>query len=104
MSHPSYRAPAASSGIGLVMAQVWRMAAITPDFLVRETGTDLEHITEILSGRHFPSRRFTASYARACGADPLVLLKVWDDENDRRRRPHRFNGSNGPHGFNGPGE
>ncbi|MFD8912403.1 helix-turn-helix domain-containing protein [Streptomyces sp. NPDC059575] len=71
------------------MERVRRQADLSPETLARKTGTGLDHITGVLSGHHFPSRRFTVTYARACGADPQVLLMVWENEHDRRTTPSR---------------
>ncbi|WP_018546121.1 helix-turn-helix domain-containing protein [Streptomyces sp. LaPpAH-108] len=69
------------------MDRVRRQAALTPEVLARKTGTALDHLAGILSGHHFPTRRFTLTYAKACGADPQVLLLVWENEHDRRSTP-----------------
>lgn len=70
--------------IGLVLEQIRLHARLTPEKLARETGVDLAYVTDILSGNTFPSRVFTLRYALVSGADPQLLLKVWDDEEARR--------------------
>lgn len=67
------------------MTSVWRQTHIPLSALARKTGSDVHHIAEVLAGNRFPSRRFTDRYARACGADPCMLLRIWEDENERRR-------------------
>ncbi|MFE9401531.1 helix-turn-helix domain-containing protein [Streptomyces sp. NPDC006530] len=63
-------------------------AGVLESSLAHTTGTDISYVRDILAGRRFPSRTFTTRYARVCGADPLVLLMVWQDEHDRRQRHH----------------
>ncbi|MFE7707275.1 hypothetical protein ACFU6I_16030 [Streptomyces sp. NPDC057486] len=42
-----------------------------------------------MNRERFPSWEATASIARACGADPEVLRKVWEDADARRSRTSR---------------
>ncbi|MGW8066396.1 helix-turn-helix domain-containing protein [Streptomyces ziwulingensis] len=70
--------------IGLVLEQVRRHADIEPAALAYRTGVDIEYVTGVLLGTRFPSRRFILRYARACCADTQVLLRVWEDEHERR--------------------
>ncbi|MEV6726411.1 helix-turn-helix domain-containing protein [Streptomyces xanthochromogenes] len=62
-------------------------ASATEMSLAHTTGVELGYIHDVLAGRRFPTRSFTHRYARACGADPQVLLMVWQDERARRQRP-----------------
>ncbi|MGW1988032.1 helix-turn-helix domain-containing protein [Streptomyces collinus] len=71
--------------IGHILEQIRRHAHVSLETLACKTGTDLHHLTDFLSGRCFPSRRFTLRYARACGADRRVLLMIWEQENARRQ-------------------
>lgn len=89
MSPESSHAGSSPAHIGHVMERVRRQADLSPEALARKTGTGLDDITGVLTGRRFPTRRFTIVYARACGADPQVLLMVWEDEHDRRSAPSR---------------
>ncbi|WP_405591545.1 hypothetical protein [Streptomyces sp. NBC_01092] len=70
--------------IGLVMEQIQRQSRLTTEDIVRLIGADPEHVAAVLSGHRFPSRHLTIHFARACGADHHILLKVWDDEHERR--------------------
>ncbi|MFJ9029990.1 helix-turn-helix domain-containing protein [Streptomyces sp. NPDC102274] len=84
--HQSQRpAGSLSVHIGLVLDQIRLQARLTPEALARKTDFDLTYVTDILSGNAFPSRLFTLRYARASGVDPQLLLKVWEDEQARRR-------------------
>jgi transcriptional regulator with XRE-family HTH domain len=71
--------------IGHIMEQIRRQADVSLESLACKTGTDVHHLTDFLSGRCFPSRRFTLHYARACGADRSILLMIWEHENARRQ-------------------
>ncbi|WP_425541303.1 helix-turn-helix domain-containing protein [Streptomyces rimosus] len=42
------------------------------------------YLSRIMSGERFPSWDATARLARACGADPAVLCKIWEDAQARR--------------------
>lgn len=75
--------------IGHVIERVRRQARVSPEALARRTGAALDHVADVLAGQRFPSRRFIITCARACGADPQVLLMVWEDEHDRRHTPPR---------------
>lgn len=71
--------------IGLVLDQIRLQARLTPEVLARQTDSDLTYVTDVLSGNAFPSRLFTLRYALVSGADPQLLLRVWEDEQARRR-------------------
>ncbi|MFF3645318.1 helix-turn-helix domain-containing protein [Streptomyces sp. NPDC002564] len=64
-------------------------AATTVNDLVHATGTDPDHLHQVLAGHRFPTQAFTRRYARACGADPHILLMAWQHEHDRRTRAGR---------------
>ncbi|MFF4508980.1 helix-turn-helix domain-containing protein [Streptomyces sp. NPDC001401] len=70
--------------IGLVMEQIQRHSGLTADDIVRLLGADPAHVAAVLSGSLFPSRHLAMRFARACGADHHILLKVWEDEHQRR--------------------
>ncbi|RZU36449.1 helix-turn-helix protein [Streptomyces sp. BK022] len=85
MPTESSHAANSAAHIGHVIERVRRQARVSPEALARKTGAALDHLTDVLAGQRFPSRRFIVTCARACGADPQVLLMVWEDEHDRRR-------------------
>lgn len=89
MPAESSHAANSAAHIGHVIERVRRQAGVSPEALAHKTGAGLGHIADVLAGRRFPSRRFIISCARACGADPQVLLMVWEDEHDRPRTPPR---------------
>ncbi|WP_331724850.1 helix-turn-helix domain-containing protein (plasmid) [Streptomyces sp. NBC_00111] len=63
---------------GHSLRELSKMTQLSPSFLCR-----------ITSGERFPTWDATASIARACGADPEVLRKVWEDAEIRRSRKSR---------------
>ncbi|MGA5323295.1 helix-turn-helix domain-containing protein [Streptomyces seoulensis] len=89
MPAESSHAANSAAHIGHVIERVRRQARVSPEALAHKTGAGLGDIADVLAGRRFPSRRFIISCARACGADPQVLLMVWEDEQDRPRTPPR---------------
>ncbi|WP_051720559.1 helix-turn-helix domain-containing protein [Streptomyces sp. NRRL F-2799] len=89
MPSESSHAATSAAHIGHVIERVRRRARVSPEALARKTGAGLDHVADVLAGQRFPSRRFIVTCARACGADPQVLLMVWEDEHDRRSTPPR---------------
>ncbi|MBT2421881.1 helix-turn-helix transcriptional regulator [Streptomyces sp. ISL-22] len=77
------------------MEQIQCQSGLTTEELVRRIGVDPTRAAAVLSGSRFPSRRLTIRFARACGADHHILLKVWDDEHERRCQSitHRADGT-----------
>ncbi|MFE4667496.1 helix-turn-helix domain-containing protein [Streptomyces sp. NPDC056716] len=71
------------------MQQIWHHSRLTAEALIHQTGADPAYLTAVLNGTHFPGRRFTVRYARACGADQHILLKVWEDERQRHSHPQQ---------------
>ncbi|WP_217211794.1 helix-turn-helix transcriptional regulator [Streptomyces sp. AC550_RSS872] len=84
--------------IGLVMVQIQRQSGLTTEELVRRIGADPARVAAVLSGSRFPSRCLTIRFARACGADHHILLKVWDDEHERRCQSITHSADEATHG------
>ncbi|WP_331749864.1 MULTISPECIES: helix-turn-helix transcriptional regulator [unclassified Streptomyces] len=57
--------------------------------LSKKSGLSPSFLSRAMNGERFPSWEATAEIARACGADPEVLKKVWDDADARRVRKPR---------------
>ncbi|MCX4400143.1 helix-turn-helix transcriptional regulator (plasmid) [Streptomyces sp. NBC_00053] len=57
--------------------------------LSKKSGLSPSFLSRAMNGERFPSWEATAEIARACGADPEVLKKVWDDADARRLRKPR---------------
>ncbi|WKE73010.1 helix-turn-helix transcriptional regulator [Streptomyces sp. WP-1] len=69
--------------IGVVLERVRRQAGVQHEILAHRTGVGADYLARVLGGACFPPRRFILLYARTCGADPQVLLRVWEDEHER---------------------
>ncbi|MFH8558951.1 helix-turn-helix domain-containing protein [Streptomyces celluloflavus] len=84
------RAPVADH-LAPVLSQLQRASGLSLRRLAERTDVSPGHLSRIMSGERFPSWPTTARLARACGADPAVLHRVWDDAEARRREkdvPH----------------
>ncbi|MEU1854178.1 helix-turn-helix transcriptional regulator [Streptomyces sp. NPDC019990] len=57
--------------------------------LARHARCSASCLSRMLSGHRVPSWKITERFARACGADPAVLRKVWETEQLRRRQPRQ---------------
>ncbi|MEV6011296.1 helix-turn-helix transcriptional regulator [Streptomyces sp. NPDC051976] len=79
-SHPrSHLAP--------VLARLHRASDMSLRQLADRLNISTSQASRILSGERFPSWHLTERLAHACGADPLVLRKVWEDEKLREEQP-----------------
>jgi hypothetical protein len=72
-----------------VLAQLQHASQLSLTALADRTGAPSCHISHVLSGERFPSWQLTERFARACGADPQVLRKVWEDEKLREDHPRK---------------
>ncbi|MFD3522209.1 helix-turn-helix domain-containing protein [Streptomyces sp. NPDC058653] len=81
------RSPTARSHLGQVLDQLIRLASLAGTDTASALGLSAQHLSSLVTGEEFPSRLLTERLARVCGADPLILLKVWEDERSRRDRP-----------------
>ncbi|MER7932983.1 MULTISPECIES: helix-turn-helix transcriptional regulator [unclassified Streptomyces] len=70
--------------IGLILERVRQQAGIEPAALAVGMGVDDAYMASVLKGISFPPRRFILRYARSCGADARILVKIWEDERERR--------------------
>ncbi|MFI2415064.1 helix-turn-helix domain-containing protein [Streptomyces sp. NPDC018947] len=64
---------------GLSLRALAGRASLSPGFLSR-----------VMSGERFPSWKHACSIARACGADPEVLRRIWESSNARRDNQPRL--------------
>ncbi|TXJ76429.1 XRE family transcriptional regulator [Streptomyces lavendulae] len=83
MSETRNRPLTGPTHIGVVLERVRQQAGLQHEILAHRTGVGAEYLAGVLSGAAFPPRRFILRYARTCGADPQVLLRVWEDEHER---------------------
>ncbi|MFD8025740.1 helix-turn-helix domain-containing protein [Streptomyces lavendulae] len=80
---------AAYNRLAPVLSMLVRSARLTNKDVSAKIGCSPSYLSRILSGERVPTWRLTQKFARACGADPDVLRKVWETErlSDRMRDP-----------------
>ncbi|WP_430478119.1 helix-turn-helix domain-containing protein [Streptomyces sp. P11-1] len=71
--------------IGQIMERVLQLAQVSPDEVAASVGVLPHDLDRFLAGAELPSRLMLERFARACGADPIVLLMVRDDQQRRTR-------------------
>ncbi|WP_329585292.1 helix-turn-helix domain-containing protein [Streptomyces sp. NBC_01362] len=72
-----------------VLSNLQRASRHSLRALSKKSGLSPSFLSRGMNGEGFPSWEATADIARACGADPEVLKKVWDDADARRLRKPR---------------
>ncbi|MFF8431723.1 helix-turn-helix domain-containing protein [Streptomyces sp. NPDC016566] len=81
-------AGAAYNRLAPVLSMLARASELPLNELARQARCSASYLSRMLSGHRVPSWQITERFARACGADPVVLRKVWETE-QLRRRPSR---------------
>ncbi|TFE54682.1 hypothetical protein E3E14_07045 [Streptomyces sp. ICN441] len=74
-----------------VLSSLQRASGQSLRALGARTGLSPSFLSRLMNGERFPTWRDAAAIARACGADPVILRKVWEDAEARRgreKRPH----------------
>ncbi|MEW2297077.1 helix-turn-helix transcriptional regulator [Streptomyces sp. NPDC006743] len=82
-------AGAAYNRLAPVLSMLARASELPLHELARQSRCSASYLSRMLSGHRVPSWKITERFARACGADPVVLRKVWETEQLRRREPRR---------------
>ncbi|WP_158717548.1 helix-turn-helix domain-containing protein [Streptomyces sp. NRRL WC-3744] len=82
-------AGAAYNRLAPVLSMLARASELPLHELARQSRCSASYLSRMLSGHRVPSWKITERFARACGADPVVLRKVWETEQLRRRQPRR---------------
>ncbi|MFJ7201055.1 MULTISPECIES: helix-turn-helix domain-containing protein [unclassified Streptomyces] len=72
-----------------VLSNLQRASRYSLRTLSKKSGLSPSFLSRAMNGERFPSWEAAAEIARACGADPEVLKKVWDDADARRARKPR---------------
>ncbi|MFB6878383.1 helix-turn-helix domain-containing protein [Streptomyces sp. NPDC056323] len=72
-----------------VLSNLQRASRYSLRTLSKKSGLSPSFLSRAMNGERFPSWEAAADIARACGADPEVLKKVWDDADARRVRKPR---------------
>jgi transcriptional regulator with XRE-family HTH domain len=80
---------AASNRLAPVLSMLARASELPLHELARRARCSASYLSRMLSGHRVPSWQITERFARACGADPIVLRKVWETEKLRRRPPRQ---------------
>ncbi|WUH94369.1 helix-turn-helix domain-containing protein [Streptomyces sp. NBC_00433] len=80
----------ARSHLAPVLSQLKRASGMPLRALAARLGIAAADAAAILSGERFPDWGLTERFALACGADPLVLRKVWEDARLRADPHHRL--------------
>ncbi|MGW2672357.1 helix-turn-helix domain-containing protein [Streptomyces sp. NPDC001272] len=80
---------AAYNRLAPVLSMLLRSAQLTNKDVSARIGCSASYLSRILNGERVPTWPLTQKFARACGADPDVLRKVWETErlSDKARDP-----------------
>ena len=70
--------------LATVLSSLQRASGLSLRALASRTGLSPSFLSRVMSGERFPSWKHASSIARACGADPEVLRRVWESSNARR--------------------
>ncbi|MEU9623876.1 helix-turn-helix transcriptional regulator [Streptomyces sp. NPDC048155] len=95
-----------------MLSNLQRASGYSLRALSKKTKVSPSFLSRAMNGERFPSWEATAAIARACGADPEVRGKIWEDADARHRRKsqpetlasalrylHRRAGSPTPRGY-----
>ncbi|MGW2426669.1 helix-turn-helix domain-containing protein [Streptomyces sp. NPDC001709] len=82
-------AGAAYNRLAPVLSMLARASELPLHELAHQSRCSASYLSRMLSGHRVPSWKITERFARACGADPVVLRKVWETEQLRRRQPRQ---------------
>ncbi|MFJ9968742.1 helix-turn-helix domain-containing protein [Streptomyces avermitilis] len=76
--------PLAGQDLATVLSSLQRASGLSLRALASRTGLSASYLSRLMSGERFPAWKNVAALARACGADPEVLRRVWEASNARR--------------------
>ncbi|MGW1008107.1 helix-turn-helix domain-containing protein [Streptomyces sp. NPDC002520] len=74
----------AGQDLATVLSSLQRASGLSLRALATRTGLSASYLSRLMSGERFPTWKYVAALARACGADPEVLRRVWEASNARR--------------------
>jgi transcriptional regulator with XRE-family HTH domain len=83
-------APLSATGgrdLATVLSSLQRASGLSLRTLAGRINLSPSFLSRIMSGERFPSWKHVAAIARACGADPEVLRRVWEASKARRDQP-----------------
>ncbi|MFD4955179.1 helix-turn-helix domain-containing protein [Streptomyces sp. NPDC058451] len=70
--------------LATVLSSLQRASGLSVRALAIRSNVSPSFLSRLMSGERFPAWKYVAAIARACGADPEVLRKVWEASNARR--------------------
>ncbi|MFJ2736063.1 helix-turn-helix domain-containing protein [Streptomyces sp. NPDC087317] len=70
--------------LATVLSSLQRASGLSLRALASRSNVSPSFLSRLMSGERFPAWKYVAAIARACGADPEVLRKVWEASNARR--------------------
>ncbi|MFG3552621.1 helix-turn-helix domain-containing protein [Streptomyces sp. NPDC047725] len=70
--------------LATVLSSLQRASGLSLRALAGRTSLSPSFLSRVMSGERFPSWKHACSTARACGADPEVLRRIWESSNARR--------------------
>ncbi|MDQ0605196.1 transcriptional regulator with XRE-family HTH domain [Streptomyces canus] len=74
----------AGQDLATVLSSLQRASGYSLRALAARTNMSPSYLSRLMSGERFPAWTKVARLARACGADPEVLRRVWEASNARR--------------------
>lgn len=74
----------AGQDLATVLSSLQRASGLSLRTLAARTGLSPSYLSRMMSGERFPVWKKVATLARACGADPEVLRRVWEASSARR--------------------
>ncbi|MFJ5779933.1 helix-turn-helix domain-containing protein [Streptomyces sp. NPDC093094] len=75
------------SDLATVLSSLQRASGLSLRALAGRSNLSPSFLSRMMNGERFPSWKNVAAIARACGADPEVLRRVWEDSTTRRDTP-----------------
>ncbi|MFJ4276129.1 helix-turn-helix domain-containing protein [Streptomyces coelicoflavus] len=80
---------AGGQDLATVLSSLQRASGLSLRALANRSGLSAGFLSRLMTGERFPAWKNVAALARACGADPIVLRKVWEASAARRDSPPR---------------
>ncbi|MFJ3848349.1 helix-turn-helix domain-containing protein [Streptomyces albidoflavus] len=77
----------AISRLAPVLSLLARKSSLSLKKIAERVGCSPSYLSRVLSGERIPTWQLTVKFARACGADPQVLRKVWETERLQQQEP-----------------
>ncbi|MDQ1013522.1 helix-turn-helix domain-containing protein [Streptomyces afghaniensis] len=85
----AYFSPLAGQDLATVLSSLQRASGLSLRTLANRTGLSASYLSRLMNGERFPAWKNVAVLARACGADPEVLRRVWKASSARRESQPR---------------